>query len=155
MKTLLVLGESRNGIYLLHSALSKFQSFFKHNLVSKSSFLASPCISVSSFVFESVTVPVNNTFDVKLWHIRLGHMPISAMKRINFILSSTLDCPCDVCPLARQSRFLFHSSYIKSTTIFELFIWIHGDPTSHLLMLVSSIFLPLLMTLAEVLGLIS
>ncbi|XP_075091857.1 uncharacterized protein LOC142172007 [Nicotiana tabacum] len=76
-------------------------------------------VLVSSSVSESVLIPVSSTFDVKLWNIRLGHMPISAMKRISFISSSTLDCPCDVCPLARQSRLPFHSSYIKITAMVE------------------------------------
>lgn len=59
----------------------------------------------------------------KLWHVRLGHMPLSNMKNIASISLSSdskFDIPCDICPLARQHKLPFPNSSITSKETFEL-----------------------------------
>ncbi|XP_075104960.1 uncharacterized protein LOC107826512 [Nicotiana tabacum] len=74
---------------------------------------------------NAVAVQVNGTPDVKLWHVRLGHLPFSAMKHLYFLhCKSNSEFICDVCHKAKQTRNLFSISSIKSKNIFEL---IHVD----------------------------
>ncbi|XP_075081677.1 uncharacterized protein LOC142166399 [Nicotiana tabacum] len=78
-------------------------------------------------VAKSVSSPVqaNATSDVKLWHVRLGHLPFSAMKYSDFLhFKSNSEFICDVCLKAKQTRNPFPVSSIKSKHIFEL---IHVD----------------------------
>nr|XP_033513613.1 uncharacterized protein LOC117278273 [Nicotiana tomentosiformis] len=50
-------------------------------------------------------VQVNGTSDVKLWHVRLGHLPFSAMKHLDFLhCKSNSEFICDVCHKAKQTR---------------------------------------------------
>lgn len=52
----------------------------------------------------------------RLWHLRLGHLPFYAMKNIKKIPCHTSDkhiFPCDICPIARQSKLPFLTSSIK------------------------------------------
>ena len=71
-----------------------------------------------------------NTFPenlVKLWHIRLGHMPLDRMKllfpqiNVSYFKNSFL---CIACHKARQQRLPFSKSCIKSSKPFEI---IHVD----------------------------
>jgi len=59
----------------------------------------------------------------RLWHLRLGHLPYYAMKNIKNISLSSTDkefFPCDICPMARQSKLPFPTSSISSKQCFEL-----------------------------------
>ncbi|XP_075080013.1 uncharacterized protein LOC142165336 [Nicotiana tabacum] len=117
VKIPLVLGEARNGIYPLNSSSSQLQKYFSTLVVSKSKVLHTSCTSTCS----SISIPKGINSDVKLWHIILGHILFSAMKKFSFISSiPNSNCICEICPLARQSRLPFPLSSNKSTTVFEL-----------------------------------
>lgn len=52
-------------------------------------------------------------------------MPFKSMKKFNFISPSNfVNCACEICPLARQTKLPFSVSSIKSKCIFDL---IHID----------------------------
>ena len=59
---------------------------------------------------------------IKLWHLRMGHMPISMLHHIKteFSRDCTLDHICQICPAAKQVRGSFHYSQNKSTAPLEL-----------------------------------
>lgn len=78
MKRPLEFGEARSGLYLLESLFQPSKKFFTNNIVSLSSQKKASCFSICSFV----SIPVKNSSDVRLWHLKLGHMPFPAMKNI-------------------------------------------------------------------------
>ncbi|KAL8149308.1 hypothetical protein AgCh_006352 [Apium graveolens] len=61
--------------------------------------------------------------DVKLWHLRLGHLPFQKMKlvlpscNVQLCMKENI---CQVCPAAKQTRLSFPHSCIKTKNIFEL-----------------------------------
>jgi len=117
-----VLGKEKEGLYILKTSdpavatnnptSSKFNSF------SFSTSLADVFTSSSSYFDSNVKE--------KLWHYRLGHMPMSNMKKVFPISTSCskFSFPCIICPMARQSKLPFPSSNISTTSVFEL---IHVD----------------------------
>lgn len=108
-----VLGQAKHGIYLLQADVCVGPSSSKDSLGSLYSCLASECNSLSS------DASLNS--NVRLWHNRLSHLPISSTKTISSISSiSDLLYLCDVCPLARQSKLPFPTSSIKTKYAFEL-----------------------------------
>ena len=69
-----------------------------------------------------------NLEKIKLWHLRLRHMPLSRLQ-IMFSNFQCKDCDknfllCTVCPLGKQTKKPFHRSSIKTTDSFQL---IHVD----------------------------
>ncbi|XP_075083572.1 uncharacterized protein LOC142167307 [Nicotiana tabacum] len=63
----------------------------------------------------------------KLWHYRLGHIPLSNVKNISSVSiskCSKFSTPCVICPMARQPKLPFSSSSISTKKVFEL---IHVD----------------------------
>ena len=125
MKSLQVFGEAKEGLYLL-------QPFPKRSNASQNTSLESKyCSRISSSIFFpdsiSVSFPVssNVSSNVRLWHVRLGHLPYASMKNVSFLSKSQFsDCSCDVCPKARQSRLPFPTSEITTKNCFDL---IHID----------------------------
>lgn len=113
MKNRLVRGEVRDGLYQLNSVNFPSKQTFKNSATSAlSSTIVHVCSSVSSSMF------IKNESDVKLWHNHLGHLPISAMKNINYFSFEFFPkYSCVVCPLARQSKLLFPISNIKTKAI--------------------------------------
>jgi len=109
-----VFGKARDGLYLLEPSG-----------VRNSTSLVPPSV-LNQNVFSQLSVlSASSVSDVSLWHIRLGHLPFSAMKHLSFIsLPFNFDCFCQICPKARQTRIPFPLSQIKSTRAFEL---IHVD----------------------------
>ncbi|KAL3370712.1 hypothetical protein AABB24_007647, partial [Solanum stoloniferum] len=105
MKSPKVLGDSHNGLYVLQAyppvvskSVKSCTAYLNSALQSKGNF---PC-SLSSVSFSDV--------NSRLWHIRLGHMPLSNMKNINEIptlLCSKFNVPCEICPLAKQAKLPF------------------------------------------------
>ncbi|KAL3361044.1 hypothetical protein AABB24_014119 [Solanum stoloniferum] len=126
VKTPLVLGKAKDGIYLLEPSIEcSFVSASSFNFSSESSNLTSSYISVSS----PLSISVKSQSDVQIWHKILGHMPFDSMKNISLSTSqSHFDCICDICPLARQTKLPFSFSYIKTKGIFKL---IHVDTWGH------------------------
>ncbi|XP_060211652.1 uncharacterized protein LOC132639200 [Lycium barbarum] len=115
VKIPLVLGEARDGVFLLSTSINQSKNFLR------SSVSLNQCISVSSVS----PIPVSYQSDVHLWHIRLGHMPFNLMKKFSFISSTQcVACRLQICPLARQTKLPFPQSSIKTKNIFEL---IHID----------------------------
>ncbi|KAL0404363.1 UNVERIFIED_CONTAM: hypothetical protein Sradi_2077100 [Sesamum radiatum] len=59
------------------------------------------------------------TFDVNLWHKRLGHTSSVVLSHLNFLNKSNapLDL-CEVCPLAKQSRLPFPVSKTQTKSVF-------------------------------------
>ncbi|XP_075104928.1 uncharacterized protein LOC142179019 [Nicotiana tabacum] len=112
---------SREGLNLLEASSLKSKGLFSSNVPS----ILKERNPVSESVSFSNPVQVNGTPDVKLWHVRLGHLPFSAMKHLYFLhCKSNSEFICDVCHKAKQTRNLFSISSIKSKNIFEL---IHVD----------------------------
>ncbi|XP_075095084.1 uncharacterized protein LOC107788097 [Nicotiana tabacum] len=105
-----VFGKARDGLYLLEpSGVRNSTSLVPLSVLNQNVFSQLSILSASS------------VSDVSLWHIRLGHLPFSAMKHHSFIsLPSNSDCFCKIYPKARQTRIPFPLSQIKSTRAFEL-----------------------------------
>ena len=64
--------------------------------------LASSFLQASSFTFDSPSLDA-----IKLWHLRLGHIPINILKYVDTSFCSkscTNTCICSICPLAKQCR---------------------------------------------------
>ncbi|XP_059315476.1 uncharacterized protein LOC132066109 [Lycium ferocissimum] len=108
MKSPQAFGESREALYLPQPrakspSIQSSSVLSQRNVSSVSSNQSSSNdVSISSPVSVSFRVSASATSDVKLWHIRLGHLPFSSMKNFNFIpKSSVSDYFCDVCPLAK------------------------------------------------------
>lgn len=58
-----------------------------------------------------------------LWHMHLGHPSPSRLKLVSSLLSSNkivFDSNCTVCPLAKQTRQPFASSFISTHAPFDL-----------------------------------
>ncbi|XP_019248671.1 PREDICTED: uncharacterized protein LOC109227936 [Nicotiana attenuata] len=130
MKSPQVFGEAKEELYLLEPSVtaprtlsSKIAKSFSNSVSANRLLPASFSNSVSaSFPFPILT---KSESDVKLWHVRLGHLPFNAMRYISSIsFASDSVCHCDVCPLARQCRLPFSLSHIKTKQPFEL---IHID----------------------------
>ncbi|KAH0762701.1 hypothetical protein KY290_018774 [Solanum tuberosum] len=116
MKRPLALGDVKEGLYQL-----QFSSQLSKKRVQNRALSA----QIPSLVSFSNSVVIQKDSDVKLWHHRLGHLPLSAMKYIrSFAFNCIPNCYCDICPLGRQSKLHFPISEIKSNSIFEL---IHVD----------------------------
>ena len=64
------------------------------------------------------------TNDVKMWHLKLGHMPFNKMKLLFLDFKVDSQFLCTICPLAKQPRLAFSKSSIKTNDVFEL---IHVD----------------------------
>jgi len=138
-------GDCVAGLYMLKDNTSIANNSIKFSNIQSSKFSLKSSLKsenvVSKFqslcvVPEPVLTPPLSTFDhmngknyvsenpesIKLWHLRLGHMPYNAMKNIAGILVSHEKhrFPCDVCPMARQSKLPFPKISISSKHCFEL-----------------------------------
>lgn len=112
MKRPMLIGESQNGLYLLKTSLSDLPSTN-----------ASSSFHSSKDVTSSLSCISFSDIKSKLWHVRLGHIPLSNIQHINEIsvsLCSKFSVPCFVCPLAKQHKLPFPSSHIASKQIFDL-----------------------------------
>lgn len=115
-----VFGEIREGLYLLQPSGHKSNSL-PEDVVS----FKKGCNSISKSNSISFLVSINVIPNVDLWHVRLGHVPYSVMKKFSFIkFPSTSDIICDICPKAKQTRLPFPISHIHSKKVFDL---IHVD----------------------------
>ncbi|KAI3761944.1 hypothetical protein L1987_52367 [Smallanthus sonchifolius] len=97
----LVMGDLLNGLYILNP--NKFFS-----------------VTVDSFSH------CNYVVSLKLWHTRLGLLPLYKLKQLN-VFTGAHDCSIDdgsVCPKARHLKLPFASSSISSSQMFDL---IHID----------------------------
>lgn len=82
--------------YLSSENVVSFQE--RKNSMSKSIFVS---FLVSAYVFRNID----------LWHVSLGHVPYSVIKKFNFMhCSSNFEYVCDICPKARQTRLSFKIS---------------------------------------------
>ncbi|XP_016562605.2 uncharacterized protein LOC107861756 [Capsicum annuum] len=125
-----VFGEAQEGLYLIKSnAKESFSSFSKTTCRKIVTNPSSSSVSVShEDSIVSSPICTNATSNVRLWHIRLGHLPFSSMKNVSFLFfPCTFECFCDICPKARQSRSSFRISQISTTSIFDLIHIILGD----------------------------
>ena len=71
-------------------------------------------------------VAVKNSAEGEVWHKRLGHIPMSVLRKIDIFAHKRdfqLKC-CTICPLARQVRLPFPNSNTRSTQCFDL---VHMD----------------------------
>ncbi|XP_060195426.1 uncharacterized protein LOC132624703 [Lycium barbarum] len=119
MKSPQVFGKVKEGLYLLEPNSPRSSCSFNANV------LLIPKGRNSNLESVSNVVHVNAKSDVKLWHVRLGHLPFSAMKHLSFLhCDSVSDFICDICPKARQTRLSFPISSIKTKSMFEV---IHID----------------------------
>ncbi|MEX5538836.1 GAG-pre-integrase domain-containing protein, partial [Pseudomonas syringae] len=69
------------------------------------------------------TSPSSSYVNSISWHRRLGHpspQHLHLLAKQSLDVSSHLNKPCDVCPLAKQTRLPFPLSHIASKHIFEL-----------------------------------
>nr|XP_025888419.1 uncharacterized protein LOC112940063 [Solanum lycopersicum] len=106
-----VFGKVSEGLYLLKPKVkeSVFNSS-KNKAILHSTVSTSSSVSLPSFSNPNCS---STTSNVKLWHIRLGHLPFSSMRNISFIfIPSNSDCFCDICPKAKQSRPPFPINYL-------------------------------------------
>jgi len=117
MKSPLVIGKEQEGLYIFNSS----QPVVSRKSPSSTSFPVS-----AANVFTSCSSFFDSNVKEKLWHYRLGHMPLSNMKKI-FPVSipcSKFSSPCIICPMERQSKLPFYTSNITTKVVFDL---IHVD----------------------------
>ncbi|XP_049382888.1 uncharacterized protein LOC125847275 [Solanum stenotomum] len=100
-----VFGEVSEGLYMFKPKVKKSVFNSSKNkvvlpfTVSNSSSVSFPCFSNASS--SSLPNCTSTTPNVKLWHIRLGHLPFSSTNNVSFIsIPSSSDCFCDICPKA-------------------------------------------------------
>ena len=89
-------------------------------------YVINPSTPATSFPFKCMTTAVSASVS-HLWHQRLGHAPISVLKKIPVItrlLDDVGHCHYPVCPLARQTRLPFPVSISKTSAVFDL---VHAD----------------------------
>ena len=60
--------------------------------------------------------------DAKLWHLRFGHLPFDKLYHVCSDVSShpNVDCFCQICPKAKQSKLSFPISVSTTSRCFEL-----------------------------------
>ncbi|GAA0158622.1 transmembrane signal receptor [Lithospermum erythrorhizon] len=61
-----------------------------------------------------------------LWHHRLGHASYISIKHL-VKLSSPIDSPCNICPMAKQSRLSFHSAISTESVISDMSLVDHDN----------------------------
>ncbi|KAL2242369.1 UNVERIFIED_CONTAM: Retrovirus-related Pol polyprotein from transposon RE1 [Sesamum indicum] len=78
--------------------------------------------SISSCKFSPTSCTVFSECNENLWHARLGHASMAAIKHIQEcnLSSNSLEMKCEICPKAKQSRIPFKYSDSHTTTPFEL-----------------------------------
>ena len=83
-------------------------------------YLAEPEHSADCMVAKSMTEESQNK--IKLWHLRLGHIPVSMLHHVKTIFQEpcTLHNICQVCPVAKQARKPFYTSSVKTSSVFSL-----------------------------------
>lgn len=109
----------------VYSSISLPKSVVLENNSTTSSSSISDVLPGSRSVFVSFSFSASITSDVRLWHNRLGYLPLSSMKNISYFSFPTdSEFLCEVCHLAKQTRLPFQLSQIHSKGIFEL---IHID----------------------------
>lgn len=121
IKRLLEFGKTRKNLYLLDLSFQYPKEFVGRDAATPK--LDSPrCLSAS----KSFLISVKNNSDVRLWHLRLGHMPFLAMRNVCFsqLFPSHFDFTCNIYPLVRQTKLPSQSSEIENKNIFKL---IHID----------------------------
>ncbi|XP_060200611.1 uncharacterized protein LOC132628870 [Lycium barbarum] len=126
VKNIQVFGEAREGLYLLQLVCAKSSS--NENVVS----IKKGSISIPMSSSVSFPVSANVVSNIDLWHVRLGHLPYSVMKKFNFIqFPSDFNHICDICPKARQIRYFLTiaDDYSRSTWTFLLSTKSNAFPT--------------------------
>lgn len=76
---------------------------------------------------KAVALPANCGLDLGMWHQRLGHRSQQCLSYLSPFFLNSSSCSqksCDVCILAKQTRFPFSASSSRSTSAFDL---IHCD----------------------------
>ncbi|KAL2250242.1 UNVERIFIED_CONTAM: Retrovirus-related Pol polyprotein from transposon RE1 [Sesamum indicum] len=78
--------------------------------------------SISSCKFSPTSCTVFSECNENIWHARLGHASMAAIKHIQEcnLSSNSLEMKCEICPKAKQSRIPFKCSDSHTTTPFEL-----------------------------------
>ncbi|XP_075087815.1 uncharacterized protein LOC142169799 [Nicotiana tabacum] len=125
MKRPLVIGRESCGLYVLESRHLELIS--KKSSSSRSSFVLGKYLCNQKVPSALFSFSSNSDVKNKLWHYRLGHMPLSNMKNISSIPNSSCDnfsMPCVICHMARQSKLPFFTSSDTSKAMFDL---IHID----------------------------
>jgi len=108
LKSPLVLGKEQDGLYVFKSSQSTastknvFQAAASTNSLSSSSSNCSLFPSSVANVFTSCSSFFDPNVKENLWHYRLGHIPLSNMKKIVPVSSSCskFSSPCVICPMA-------------------------------------------------------
>lgn len=68
---------------------------------------------------------MKDSFDIVVWHSRLGHTSKIVMKHIACLSNKVSDdFVCEACLLAKQTRLPFHRSSSSLSDVFEL---LHAD----------------------------
>lgn len=106
MKMSLLLGKARSKLYYLHNDISKNIKASRHA------------------AHTSQNNPDGQKLHkLKLWHIRLGHLPFNKIQIIFPELKgkeSDESCFCTICPLARQTRSSFSKKNKDTESVFQL-----------------------------------
>lgn len=131
-----IFGEAVGGLYLLKNDtstsspskspvfLNNKSSYFSSNSTVVSNVESFPCLpsTVSTSINETNFSSENATSN-RLWHLRLDHLPYASLKNMHGIklqLSKFHEFPCDICPIAKQSKLPFPTSSITSHDCFDM-----------------------------------
>ncbi|WOH06718.1 hypothetical protein DCAR_0626146 [Daucus carota subsp. sativus] len=108
LMSLQLLGELQGGLYYL--------------AMPKRSTVAASTLDYSADCLIAKAPTEQDQNKIKLWHLRLGHIPISMLQHVKTIFTKpcTLHNICQICPVAKQVRKPFPHSYIKTSSVFSL-----------------------------------
>ena len=102
MKKPMLLGRMKNSLYYVkNQSYRKASKIHTYNVATKSQMIN----------------------DIKMWHLRLGHIPFHSLQMLFPDLQSVYIKDilfCTIYPLAKQSRLSFSSSSIKTSVVFQL-----------------------------------
>lgn len=92
------IGKEQDGLYVMHSKRGKGNTT------------------------QHKSLAIQKEVDATLWHRRMGHAPMSVLRRITAFQNKScfIIDKCDICPLSRQTRVPFLVSVTKSSQLFGL-----------------------------------
>lgn len=124
-----------NGCYLHGPSIRpQLLGSLKHGLYYLESSLVPSSSSTSSF--NALLMLYISENKAKLWRLRLGQLPVSQLHHVvpMFDNKTTLECVCQICLAAKQTRASFPTSSIKTSNAFHMFhldVWGAFKLTTH------------------------
>lgn len=85
---------------------------------------------------------VQDSIPISIWHKRLGHIPLAAMKKMGSLPHRKIDSTsslCPVCPLGRQSKLPFQLAIVTQLMYLICYMLMYKGLIDYLLVMVKDI----------------